>query len=616
MGSKRTKTTRMGYRKKSSVLPSRPEDRLMPVSSPVPLTIDTTKHMVLLQDTAHPTQDKKALRKTSTSSARKSTAIRLYELLAYGGILALLYLFIVALSPLPSLHLYHTPLATALPWTLLPSQVFFPNSRAINNSLPALVWLHPTLLGLTLVALTAIYAWTVWRMVRHSNVANNTMGWFMVLFGSTLLFGLLLLFQPALFSDDVFTYIFSGRLLVVYHVNPLNTAPLQFPGDPYLQWVVSGRNAPNIYGPLWLFIASILVSLSNGPVMTLLLFKSVALLSHLLNCLLVWAILNKIAPSRRLLGTLLYAWNPLAMLELAGSGHNEGILISIFLLVTLLYVYGRDGRSEFIVLLMLGVTGSMNLIAFLIAPLLLWFMVRTERSISRTLKGFCWRALVVLVPAIAFYLPFWRGASTFFAITSAVDMAHFVHSSAALLIEPTRWVFGLVAQWSQFPPVMQPDTAADSTLRASAILIFVLIYIHLFSRVRYATATIAGMRYNPDADQAMTLPGFDILLECWSSAIFWYLVLILGLFWPWYVLWALWTVVLRRMDGRTLALLLFSGTALLIYPLLGFAQSPLNQYQSLLTFGVPLVCLYIYRRRQVNAAMPEKSDSTVVEGKE
>jgi hypothetical protein len=291
-------------------------------------------------------------------------------------------------------------------------------------------------------------------------------------------------------------------------------------------------------------------------------------------------------------------------------------LISILLLATLLYVYDRGRWNEFIVLLTLGVAGSMNLIAFLIAPLLLWFMVRTEPGIARALRGFCWRALVVLIPAIAFYLPFWRGAATFFAITSAVDMAHFVHSPAALLIEPTRRAFSLVAQWLQFPPVMQPDTAADSTLRASTILIFVLIYIHLFSRVRHATATTAGMRYNPHADQAMTLPGFDVLLECWSSAIFWYLVLILGLFWPWYVLWALWVVVLRRLDGWTLALLLFSGTALLIYPLLGLGQSPLNQYQSLLTFGVPLVCLYIYRRKQTDTAMSEKLDSTVVEGKE
>src|SRR5262249_43147249 len=151
-----------------------------------------------------------------------------------------------------------------------------------------------------------------------------------------------------LFSDDVFTYIFSGRILTVYSADPLNTAPIQFLHDPYLQWVVSGRNTPNIYGPLWLCIASLLVSISlnSSPVATLLLFKGIALLSHLVNCLLVWAILGKIAPGRRVLGTLLYAWNPLAIIELTGSGHNDGLLLGILLLATWLYVYKQDRWHE------------------------------------------------------------------------------------------------------------------------------------------------------------------------------------------------------------------------------------------------------------------------------
>ena len=595
-------------------LPSHPEKQL------VPIEIDAIKHTFLTQDAT------KSIRVQTTNpvqtSSKHAADMHLYELLIYAAILALLYLFVLALSPLPSLHLRSTPLLSALPWTLLPSRLLFPSVWSqidtATNLPPTHDWLSITLLGLTLLAITAVYSWTIWRIVRYSHWHQKATTWLTIVLGGTLVFGILLLFQPALFSDDVFTYIFSGRLLTIYHTNPLNTAPLQFPADPYFQWVISGRNAPNIYGPFWLCIASLLVNVGGGPVKTLLLFKGVALLAHLLNCLLVWAILHNIAPSRRLLGTLLYAWNPLALLELAGSGHNEGILLSLLLLATLLYVRSSTRWSECGVLLLFGVAGSMNLIAFLIVPLLLWFTVRTEESVVRALSGFCWRTLVVLLPAIALYLPFWRGAATFISIISAIDMAHFVHSPASLLMLPTHWLFNFVAQVSQFPPVMQPDSAADSTLRATTIFLFVLIYVHLFSKVRHATTSIGGMRYDPYADQAMTLPGFDVLLECWSSAIFWYLILILGLFWPWYVLWALWIVVLRPLDGRTVALLLFSGTALFIYPLLDLIQSPLNQFQSLLTFGIPLVCLYIYRRRQISI-IPEKPvlfDSTPIEGKE
>jgi len=523
-----------------------------------------------------------------------------------GCILELLYLVIVALAPLPGLHLSSSPLVTAWPWTSIPSHLLFP--RAWTSSIPSPYdWPHLVLLSLTLVALTGVYAFAVWSILRlHNNHASTP--WLLLLLAGTTLFGLTLLFQPALFSDNVFTYIFSGRILTIYHADPLNTAPIQFPFDPYLRWVGSGRYTPNIYGPLWLFISSLLVSIGNGPVATLLLFKGVGLLSHFINCLLVWAILGKIAPGRRLPGTLLYAWNPLAVIELAGSGHNEGILLTILLLATFLYVQGKGRWHEIGVLVALGLAMSMNLIVLLIAPLFTWYLVRAERNVSRAFWGFCWRTLLGQGLVIPIYLQFWHGASTFFAITSAIDMQYYVHSPLGLLAGPSHWLFSLIAQWSQFPPVMQPTTASDVTLRASAIFIFALIYLDLFGKVRRATTTVAGMRYAPGADQEMMIPGFDVLLASWSTAVFWYLVLVVGWFWPWYVLWALWIVVLRRVDARTITLLLLSGTALLIYPLRNFAQSPVAIYQSLLIFGIPFVYLFINMKRQTerNTSLHER----------
>src|SRR5260370_27514646 len=58
------------------------------------------------------------------------------------------------------------------------------------------------------------------------------------------------------------------------------TTLFRSPADPYLRWIGSGRYTPNIYGPLWLCIASLLVSIGNGPVATLLLFKGAAMRSE------------------------------------------------------------------------------------------------------------------------------------------------------------------------------------------------------------------------------------------------------------------------------------------------------------------------------------------------
>lgn len=502
-----------------------------------------------------------------------------------------LYLFLVALSSLPELHLSDTPLTTVWSWTLLFARAF--------ASLHA-AWLPPVLLALTLILLMGTYASAILGVL-HLEESSTTRYGLLLLLGSAFLFGLTLLLQPRLFSDDVFTHIFSGRILAVYHADPLNTAPVQFATDPYLPWVISGRDTPNIYGPLWLRIASLLAGISRNPIVTLLLFKGVELLAHLLTCVLTWAILAKIAPSRRLLGTLLYAWNPLALLELAGSGHSEGVLLCLLLLATWLYVQGQAAGYRVSSLLVFGLALSANLITLLLVSLSTWFDVRAERRIFTRVQGFCWRMLILLVPALIISLPFWHGATTFLALTSTIDMEHFVHSPVGALAGPTRALFQFVADQLHFPPFLHPLIAADVTLRASAAFIFALIYVDLFSRVRHAPGTLAGMHYSSDADPAMTLPGFDVLLTSWGVAIFWYIVLVSGWFWPWYMLWMLWIVTLRRLDVFTTTVLLLSGTALLLYPLLGLVRASIMMYQSALIFGIPLVYLLLARGRERKA---------------
>ena len=503
----------------------------------------------------------------------------------------LCYLLIVALSPLPELHLSASPLALAWSWTLLPFHLLLsiigsPNTRLL---------LAPALLGLTLLGLLATYAYSLHHVSLLGEQERSRRRWLYILLIGALLFSVTLLVQPMLFSDDVFTYIFSGRILSVYHADPFNTAPFQFSTDPYLRWVVAGHDAPNLYGPFWYYVSSFLVSIGgDNQVGTLLLFKGLAVLSHLVNIILVWSILGRIAPKRRVLGTLLYAWNPLILIELASSGHSEGVLLFLLFFGTWLYV-SRDSRwLKWITFMVFGLALSMNLIVALFIPLLLWFDVRSERAIPRAVVGFCYRAVLVLLPALVIWLPFWRGASTFFALTSAIDMQHFIHSPIGTLVGPTRAFFRLIAYVLRFPPSWDPISSADVTLRGSATFIFALIYGNVFGRVRHAP--LVEGRFNLDPDS--TLAGFDVLLYTWNVAVFAYLMLVSGWFWPWYLLWLLWVAILRRFDAFTSTMLILSGTVLFFYFFMGFLKPPIALYQSILIFGLPLVYLISVKGRQ------------------
>ncbi len=504
----------------------------------------------------------------------------------------LCYLLLVALSPLPELHLSASPLAQWA-WTLAPSRLLL----SLYGSSATYATLTPLLLGATFLLLLTAYVYSV-RLVSRLTGQEKTR-WLVALLAGAAVFSLTLFLQPTLFSDDVFTYIFSGRIFSLYHANPFNTAPFQFPSDPYLRWVVAGHDAPNLYGPLWYYISALLVNIGgDNQIATLLLFKGLAILAHLTNVVLIWYILERIAPTRRVLGTLLYAWNPLVLIELAGSGHSEGVLLFLLLLGTLLYVAkkGRWLRAGAFVLF--GLALSMNLIVALFAPLLLWFDVRGERVVARALAGFCRRGLLVLLPALVIWLPFWRGESTFFALTSAIDMQHFVHSPLGTLVGPTHAFFRLIAYVLRFPPTWSPTASADVALRGSTAFIFVLIYSNSFGRVRHAPTTLAALRYHPDVEQELLLPGFDVLLKAWNVVIFAYLMLVAGWFWPWYLLWLLWPVVLRRVDTFTTTMFVLSGTVLFFYFFMGFLREPVALYQSALIFGLPLVYLAGVKGRQ------------------
>jgi hypothetical protein len=236
----------------------------------------------------------------------------------------------------------------------------------------------------------------------------------------------------------------------------------------------------------------------------------------------------------------------------------------------------------------------------LLAPLYLWFDMRKERSIARTTWKFSVCLLLMAVPEILILLPFWRGASTFFAITSAVDIEHFVHSPVGTLVLPIRVFFQFVATVGNFPAILQPIAAADVALRASALFIFVLIYVNLFGKVRHApgSAALSLQRRRVEViDTEMRLPAFDVLFYSCGIAVFWYLILVSGWFWPWYLLWLLWIVVLCRLDAFTIAILILSGTALFIYAFIGFTTGPIATYQATLIFGIPLIYLIIARIR-------------------
>src|SRR5690242_17634856 len=82
----------------------------------------------------------------------------LLPLLLYAGVLEVLYLLIVAVTAVPSLHLFSTPLVTVWTWTLFPFQLLFGTLQSSVGTASGQSWFYTLLLGVALIAVTGVYA--------------------------------------------------------------------------------------------------------------------------------------------------------------------------------------------------------------------------------------------------------------------------------------------------------------------------------------------------------------------------------------------------------------------------------------------------------------------------
>lgn len=153
-----------------------------------------------------------------------------------------------------------------------------------------------------------------------------------VVLGFAVAFRLVMLFSPPSLSDDVYRYAWEGYLQT-RGVNPYShppAAPELSPHRNELWEKVNNKDASAIYPPV--------VQMVHAG--TFLLFRSIwgyKILFVALECLFLVVLLRLLNhTSRDPLSIIFYAWNPLVVVEIAGSGHHDG-LASAFLFISVLF---------------------------------------------------------------------------------------------------------------------------------------------------------------------------------------------------------------------------------------------------------------------------------------
>ncbi len=158
--------------------------------------------------------------------------------------------------------------------------------------------------------------------------------------------GILVCSYPAAFSYDFFNYLFTAKTVLVYHQNPYTVTPLQYAGiDPwtnFMRWT----HLSSAYTPLWILLSLVPYAAGFG-VFILVLFATKAMIAgfYLLACWGLMRVLEQDNKKQVAYGLVLFALNPLILIESLVSGHNDIVLVAFALLAVYMYMKKTYGTA-------------------------------------------------------------------------------------------------------------------------------------------------------------------------------------------------------------------------------------------------------------------------------
>jgi alpha-1,6-mannosyltransferase len=398
------------------------------------------------------------------------------------------------------------------------------------------------------------------------------------LFIAAALFGAELLLAYPATAADVFGYVADGQLLALHHVNPLVAAPIDFPQDAIVGFLVYPGESSQ-YGPLWALLSGAMASLSGTELLQeVLLYKLVAVAAHLASGAVIYLIAARLTGSAAgaRCSAYLFLWNPLLLWEMVGNAHDDGLMVLFGLVGIWLFVTGRDVWA----LASVSLGALVKLPIALIGPVL--FVGVFRRGRTRAVEA----ALIGLALAVVVYLPFWAGPRTLGALQRS-DL--FTASVGAVLRLALLPVVGL--------------DQASSLARTVSLMVFAVIAV--LSVVFAFAAETDAERLQP---AYWTLLGAVLFLTTWFQA--------------WYVVWPFGVGAATGAPKRQLEVALLSLGGLLQYfvfiylwPLAFPHTETLGiQLTAYLALVGPLGALFVWRLAQrVRLPMSERYSASSAE---
>lgn len=261
-----------------------------------------------------------------------------------------------------------------------------------------------------IIGLFATYSWII-VLCQRGELDNKKVRNLALLF--PVLINLGFLFVRPYLSIDLYSYVAQGYLGIIPGHNPyseeakavLNTTL----GPRLVEYGWRPVHGITPYGALWTELEIAAVKMTGNISTAILLIKTLVVAASLATATLIWRILGRIDPKAQLLGTLLYLWNPMIIVEFAAEGHNDAVMI-MFVLAAFLFCVSRRLVLSIVAVLLGVFTKYLPLIFIPAQVVYLWEGRRDwKRFVSNMMLGL----LIGFAIALLLYSPLWIGLDTF-----------------------------------------------------------------------------------------------------------------------------------------------------------------------------------------------------------
>ncbi|MEE2708742.1 MAG: hypothetical protein VYA69_04015 [Gemmatimonadota bacterium] len=198
-----------------------------------------------------------------------------------------------------------------------------------------LVFWLPFLAAFLVYLLAASKVWDKRRAAIPQDIDSKHIPTFFILLFAVV-FRVTLLFSPPTLSDDIFRYVWDGSIQnhgVNPYMYPPEASDISAFRDQY--WSsINNKHIPTIYPPLLQLVFRVADLTAHTPMAMKVLFMvcDIGVIGIVLLLLRLYGL-----PLDRV---LIYAWNPLVLVEFSGSGHND--TLALVLMMAALYAIMRE----------------------------------------------------------------------------------------------------------------------------------------------------------------------------------------------------------------------------------------------------------------------------------